>query len=49
MQEFRCVRCNRLLCKVSYPAQIEIKCTRCKFLNQSTMSVKSGTSNAKPT
>ncbi|WP_276681170.1 Com family DNA-binding transcriptional regulator [Thalassolituus oleivorans] len=33
MQELRCSKCRKLLAKVSAVKNIEIKCSRCKFIN----------------
>ncbi len=33
MQDYRCVRCAKLLAKIGGEARVEIKCPRCKKLN----------------
>ena len=34
MHEVRCNKCNKLLAKVSSGSRVEVKCPRCKTINQ---------------
>ncbi|MBO2576181.1 Com family DNA-binding transcriptional regulator [Shewanella algae] len=46
MTEFRCIRCTKLLARIQGQlADIEIKCPRCKHLNQSAKSTQPGNLN----